>query len=578
MTRPGVTEFVRAWAAALHATRYVPMTRAERLDLLQGLAGGLADALVTEPFDPSVAYRTGAALVAADYAVPESLGSTVALLNTRLLTDLGLTGDTPRRRLADLVAALVTGFARAAHDATLQAQEAMWAAAVTAREQAEQRLRAAEAGFRHLALHDSLTGLPNRLLFRQWLRDLLTDLPDDALVGICCVDLDGFQRVNDSLGHPVGDRLLVAASDRLRELASDGDHLLARLDGDEFALLVTSRAGAERGVKLADRVVATFAEPFHIDGHELPISASAGVVEVPARGADPTELSRAADMALHWAKAAGGARWARFDRERSAHEVARYRLSAAMPGALARGEFTLMYQPLARIGDGSVVGVEALARWRHPALGLLGADRFIGLAEDTGLIVPLGLRLLEEACNQGVGWLQAGADPLVVSVNLAVRQIHHPGLVAAIAEVLDRTGLPASVLQLEITESAVIDTDPGTLATLHRLAELGVRLAIDDFGTGYSNLANLHVLPVHGLKLAATFVQSVGRHQPTRRDAFLRAVVDVGRTLGLTVTAEGIETAAQAEFMREIGCEIGQGWHFGRPVPARPTWSRTAHF
>jgi len=561
--------FVRAWAQALQATRYVPATRAERYELLNGLAERLAAGLIAEPFDPAVGYRIGVDLVAADYALPESLGATVGLINTRLLDDLGLIGSLFRSRLTELVAALVTGFARAARDATLEAQDAVRLATLTTRDEAERAIRAAEAHFRRRALHDPLTNLPNRLLFQQRLAELLATPPSGTLIGVCCVDLDGFQRVNDSLGHQVGDRLLRAVAARLRALAREGHHLLARLDGDEFALLVETPSGAERAAKLADRVVAALAEPFQINGHELPVTASAGVVERPAQGADPTEMLRAANIALHWAKRAGGDQWTLFDEERSTRDVFRYRLSAAMPGGLSRGEFTLAYQPLVNLADGALVGVEALARWRHPHLGLLGAEQFIALAEDTGLIVPLGLRLLEQACRQAVWWRRAGVSIPVISVNLAVRQIHQPGLVATVAEVLDRTGLPASALQLEITESAVIETDRDTLHTLHGLADLGVRLVIDDFGTGYANLATLHVLPVHGLKLAAAFVQSVGRHQPDRRDAFLSAVVSLGLTLGLTVTAEGIETEEQAKLLRAVGCEIGQGWYFGRPCSPR---------
>jgi diguanylate cyclase (GGDEF)-like protein len=493
------------------------------------------------------------------------LGATVRLINARLLDDLELTDERSRSRLPELVAKLVTGFARASRDATLEAQDAVRMAAFAAREQAERALREAEAAFREQALHDQLTGLPNRLLFQQRLNDLLATAAPGTVVGVCGVDLDGFQRVNDSLGHQVGDQLLIAVAGRLRELAGDGEHLLARLDGDEFALLVVSPTAADRAAKVADQVVAALTEPFQIEGHELPITASAGVVEKPARDADPTELLRAANIALHWAKAGGGDQWVLFDEERSTGDVARYRLSAAMPGGLARGEFTLVYQPLVDLTDGALVAVEALARWRHPLLGMLGADQFIALAEDTGLIVPLGLRLLEQACRQQVRWLASGTPIPLVSVNLAVRQIRQPGLVGIIAEVLDRTGLPPHALQLEITESAVIGTDQHTLRTLRGLADLGVQLVIDDFGTGYANLANLHALPVHGLKLAASFVQSVDEHRPVRRYDFLTAVVGLGRTLGLTVTAEGIETQAQAELLREVGCQIGQGWYFGRP-------------
>jgi EAL domain-containing protein (putative c-di-GMP-specific phosphodiesterase class I) len=253
-------------------------------------------------------------------------------------------------------------------------------------------------------------------------------------------------------------------------------------------------------------------------------------------------------VVLNWAKADGKGRWRVFDPERNAREVARYTLAAAMPGALERGEFRLVYQPIVDLATGTPCGVEALARWSHPELGLLNPDRFIELAEDRGPIVALGLRPLEQACREAAGW---GGEGPYVSVNLAVRQIRHPGLVAEVVGILDRTGLPPARLQLEITESAVMDTDDDTLATLCQLARLGVRLAIDDFGTGYSNLAYLRTLPVQGLKLAGPFVEGLGTPAVDPTDeAILSTLVTLGHTLGLVVTAEGMENQVQAERLR----------------------------
>jgi diguanylate cyclase (GGDEF)-like protein len=387
-------------------------------------------------------------------------------------------------------------------------------------------------------------------------------------VGLCCIDLDGFAAVNDSLGHGVGDRLLVAAADRLRLLTANSGHLVARFDSDQFAILVEETTCAEDAVKVADRALSVLTEPFYLDDTELPLTASAGVAERDATGADSAELIRTAQIALHWAKADGRARWRLFDPERGARDAARYRLSAAIPAALRRGEFTLHYQPLVGLADGRLVGVEALARWRHGTLGLLGAEAFIGLAEDSGLIMPLSTHLLTEACRQAARWQLLVPDPPYVSVNLAPRHLHDPGLVGCVAEVLDRTGLAPYRLHLEITERTVIDTTGRTTDTLAALADLGVRIAIDDFGVGYSNLACLRALPVHGLKLDSTFNTQPPPERALRDDDFLAAAVALGHTLGLTVTAEGIETAAQAQRMRAAGCDTGQGWHLGRPVPA----------
>jgi EAL domain-containing protein (putative c-di-GMP-specific phosphodiesterase class I) len=273
---------------------------------------------------------------------------------------------------------------------------------------------------------------------------------------------------------------------------------------------------------------------------------------------------RDANITLHWAKADGRGRCAQFDVGRNAGDMARYALSAELPAGLRNDEFTLAYQPLVDLRSGATVGVEALARWRHPVRGELNPDEFIGLAEDSGLIVGLGLHLLEKACRQALLW--RAALPFV-SVNLAVQQIRDPGLVGRIAAVLDRVGLPPDRLQLEITESAVMSIDDHTLGTLRALRGLGVNLVIDDFGTGYANLSYLCDLPVHGLKLAATFLRGLDDAAAAKRVALLEAMVSVGHRFGLTVTAEGVETREQALVLRRIGCDLAQGYLFGRPMP-----------
>jgi diguanylate cyclase (GGDEF)-like protein len=565
---PGLVAFSRTWAAALAGTCYVPMTRAERHAFLYDLGHRLARAVTAEPFTGTAGYELGARLVAAHFAAPEALGQTVAVIDDRFLAELGMAGEEPRRRLAELLGSLSAGYSWALRDRTLDEQEAIRAAALVARDQAEQALRDREAAFRHAALHDPLTGLPNRALFAERLNEIFATAAPGARLGVCFVDLDAFKAVNDSLGHRVGDQLLVAVADRLAGLAGESGHLVARLGGDEFVMLLENTVSAEDAVKAADRILAVLGEEFHVDGHDLPISASIGIIERPVAGTDPTDVMRAADITLNWAKADGKARWRVFDADRNAREVARYTLAAAMPGALERGEFRLVYQPIVDLATGTPCGVEALARWSHPELGLLNPDQFIDLAEDRGLIVALGLRLLELACREAAGW---GGEGPYVSVNLAVRQIRHPGLVAEVVGILDRTHLPPGRLQLEITESAVMDTDGDTLATLRQLAGLGVRLVIDDFGTGYSNLAYLRTLPVQGLKLAGPFVEGLGTAAVDPTDeAILSTLVTLGHTLGLVVTAEGVENRAQAERLRAVGCDAGQGWHFGRPAP--PTY------
>lgn len=427
-----------------------------------------------------------------------------------------------------------------------------------------------QARLRHQALHDSLTGLPNRALFADRLLRLLTTGHAGARVGVCYLDLDGFKVVNDRLGHHIGDELLVTVAQRLNECVSEAGHTLARLGGDEFVILVENPDSTAQVVRLAEEVLAALATPFAVAGHQLSVSASIGIVERPAAGTSLTEVMRAADMTLYWAKSDGKARWALFDPERSAREVTQYELAAVMPAALDRGEFVLDYQPLIGLACGRMVGVEALVRWRHPRLGLLPPDRFVGLAEETGMIVALGRWVLETACREARSWpdLTAGTTP-PISVNLAVRQAQDAGLVDDVARILRRTGLPPQRLQLELTESAIIGPDHEPLAALTALSGMGVRIAIDDFGTGYSNLAYLCTLPVNALKLAGSFVDGLwldGQREPAG-ERVVANLVRLAHDLCLTVTAEGVETQAQADRLRAVGCDAGQGWFFARPGP-----------
>jgi diguanylate cyclase (GGDEF)-like protein len=561
----GAAEFARAWAKAVAGTAYVPMTRNERHGFLQAQAQRLADAIAAEPFNESVGYEVGLALVAADFAAPETLGGTIEVIAERFLRDVGASGSEAQQRLSRLLGSLATGYSWALRDRTLDEQESIRLAALVARAQAELALRASEARFRYAALHDPLTGLANRALFTDRLAEIFASVGSPERVAVCFIDLDAFKAVNDSLGHRIGDQLLIQVGERLSQLVAELGHLVARLGGDEFVVLVEGTTGSEDAIKVADLVLAVLGEPFLIDGRHLRVTASIGIVERAVAETDPTDVMRAADITLHWAKADGKARWAVFDSERNAREVARYTLAAEMPAALERGEFALVYQPIVDIADGRLLGVEALARWHHPRLRTLAPDRFIDLAEESGLIVKLGIRLLEQACRQAVRWRALGDAPPYVSVNLAVRQIITPGLVADIAAVLDHTGLPPASLQLEITESAVMGNDATTLTTLHDLADLGVRLAIDDFGTGYSNLVYLRSLPVHALKLAGQFLRDL--RTPTD-EAMLQILVTLGQTMDLTVTAEGVETEEQVQLLRRLHCDTGQGWHFGRPAPA----------
>ncbi|MFB7052260.1 putative bifunctional diguanylate cyclase/phosphodiesterase [Streptomyces vinaceus] len=439
-----------------------------------------------------------------------------------------------------------------------------------------------QARLRHLQMHDPVTRLPNRALFFERLSAALEassyEQGGTGRIGLCYLDLDGFKAVNDTLGHRVGDRLLTAVAARLTQCADQsgygrtGGHLVARLGGDEFALLVEDSTGTEQLADLAQSVLAAVQEPFDLAGQRLSVSASIGVVERAAAGTSATGLMQAADTTLYWAKADGKARWTLFDPERNAHRMTRQALTSTLRPAVERGEFELEYQPLVDLESGAVRGVEALVRWNHPQFGMLTPNRFIGIAEEDGSIVQLGRWVLRTACRQARRWQieQPSDSPVFVSVNVAVRQVWDSDLVGDVAEILAETGLAPQLLQLELTESAVMGSAGRPLQALQALSDMGVRIAIDDFGTGYSNLAYLSRLPVSVLKLDGSFVRGFryeeGTHPNPADETIVEALVQLAHRLGLTVTAECVETAGQAARLRRVGCDTGQGWLYSRAV------------
>ncbi|MEE1754528.1 putative bifunctional diguanylate cyclase/phosphodiesterase [Streptomyces sp. SP18CS02] len=423
---------------------------------------------------------------------------------------------------------------------------------------------------RYEATHDALTGLPNRTLFFERLEKALT-AGDGSRFGLCYLDIDGFKAINDSLGHSAGDRLLVEVADRLQSCATAPGEMVARLGGDEFVALTTGPDTEGEVDELAHRILAALATPIRLDGRELTVRGSVGIVEGPAGERGSAEVLRSADITMYRAKSAGGNRFERADPEADARAITRHSLTTALPAALERGEFFIEYQPLVHLDDGSVYGAEALVRWCHPQHGVLGPDQFIPLAEHTGLIVPLGRWVLQEAVRQARFWQEqpprnAAGRPLRINVNLSPTQLHHPGLVTDIVDVLERSGLEPGALCLEVTESALIGADEDLLKPLRQLAEMGVDIALDDFGTGYSNLANLRRLPVSVLKLDRSFTQGMQQHPADPVDLkIVEGIVSLAHSLELAVTVEGVETGAQAEQLRELGCDTAQGWYYARP-------------
>ncbi|HAF54130.1 MAG TPA: two-component system response regulator [Thauera sp.] len=433
------------------------------------------------------------------------------------------------------------------------------------------QLKRSEQQLEHLTHYDPLTDLPNRLLVQSRLEHAIEQARRHrSRVGVLFIDLDRFKNVNDSLGHPAGDALIQAVSARLRAGLRDDD-TLARLGGDEFLVVIEELESADAAASVASKLTQRVQQPFCVaDGQEVIVSASIGISLFPDDSDTATGLIQHADAALHQAKARGRDSFCFYSSELTAAVSERMQMEMRLRRALERGELLIHYQPLVSLEDGRV-GAEALLRWQPPGEMLVRPDRFIPLAEETGLIVPIGAWVLREACQQARAWLDAGLDFGVVSVNLSVRQFHERELVGLVAEVLRETGLPANRLELEITESALMDDVEQAVNTLQSLRALGVALAVDDFGTGYSSLAYLKRFPIGKLKVDQSFVGGIATDESDR--AIVTATIAMARGLGFETTAEGVESEAQLEILRTLGCSTYQGYLFSRPVDA-PAFAR----
>ena len=429
--------------------------------------------------------------------------------------------------------------------------------------------RLADEALRYRVLHDALTALPNKVLFGDTLHAALKRCAESgAPIGVLFLDLDHFKLVNDSLGHQAGDDLLRAVAPRLRSRLRPGD-TVARFGGDEFGVLVEDLADEEEALAVAERISTAFARPFVLQGVEHFMSASIGVaVARPGgeEGIDADGLIRDADAAMYRAKEKGRARVELFDADMRARAVRRLEVERELRHALERDELTLQYQPIIALATGRISGVEALVRWRHPDRGLLQPDEFIDIAEETGLVEPIGRWVTEQACRQALVWHELRPDerPLDVSVNVSARQFAHRDLPEVISEILVRTGLDAASLRLEITESVLVEESGHATATLEALKELGVNLVLDDFGTGYSALAYLNRFPLDALKIDRSFIEALGVQQ--ERSAIVEAIVGMSRALSLDVIAEGVESELQLSEIRALGCPYAQGFYFARPL------------
>ncbi|HEX4410842.1 MAG TPA: EAL domain-containing protein [Xanthobacteraceae bacterium] len=417
--------------------------------------------------------------------------------------------------------------------------------------------RQAEAKIIHMARHDALTNLPNRVLFKDKMEQALARGDELAVMFL---DLDRFKGVNDSLGHPVGDALLCAVTERLQRVVPGAD-TVARLGGDEFAV-VQSNSSPNDTRDLAARIIDTMIEPFEVHGHQVVIGTSIGIAIAPADGNEPDQLLRNADMALYRAKADGRGTYHFFQPEMDAQMQERRTLELDLRKALLAEEFELYYQPLVDAGTGKVTGFEALLRWNHPERGLVSPDDFIPVAEEIGLIVPLGDWVLKQACREAMTW----PGKLTVAVNLSAVQFRNPALALSVVSALGQSGLAASRLELEITESVLLLDDRSVLDALHQFRDLGARICMDDFGTGYSSLSYLRSFPFDKIKIDRSFICELGKESDAV--SIIRAVIDLGSSLGMITTAEGVETEEQLDIVRSEGCMQVQGYLFSRPVPA----------
>jgi len=462
-------------------------------------------------------------------------------------------GRLHRHRRADGSLIEVTLFERSL---AFEGRPAVLGAAIDVTEQ-----RRAEARITHMAHHDALTGLPNRALFTTRLAEAIAEQArTGAGAALLCLDLDKFKLVNDSLGHPAGDALLRTVADRITACLR-GEDLVARLGGDEFAVLLRNPDAATVSA-VAGRIIEALSRPVRLGDRECQVGVSVGIARLPEHGTDSDTLLRHADLALYRAKADGGSVAHCFEAAMDSWDRSRRRREADLHEAFARGDLTLAYQPVVGVRSREIVGFEALLRWHHPVEGAIPPSEFVPLAEDTGLIVPIGAWVLRQACAEASLW----ADPVRVAVNLSPVQFRDPGLVATVREALALSGLAPHRLELEVTESVLLAASEANVATLHALRDLGVRIAMDDFGTGYCSLSYLQKFPFDKIKIDRSFVSRLGENPHST--AIVRAVIGLGASLGIVTVAEGVETEAQFAHLRADGCGEVQGYLFGRPSPA----------
>jgi diguanylate cyclase (GGDEF)-like protein len=437
---------------------------------------------------------------------------------------------------------------------------------------AQNRIREGETKLAHaqrveyLAYHDGLTGLPNRSMFSKLLSQRINEAHRyHRRLAVAFLDLDRFKQINDTLGHEAGDQLLQEVAKRLRACVRESD-TVARLGGDEFVVLLPELGDATYAASVAQKILSVIAKPFTLIGHEFRITASIRISAYPEDGLDEQTLTKNADIAMYQAKAEGKNNFQFYSENLNANSLERLTLESSLRHALEHNEFRLCYQAKRDIGSGRITGMEALLRWEHPDLGLVAPMQFIPIAEETGLIVPIGRWVLETACSQNVAWQSAGVPPLNIAVNLTARQFSDEHLLEDVTAVLETTGMDPHLLEFELSESLLIRDIEATLRILTGLKHLGIRIAIDDFGTGYSSLATLQRFPLDTIKIDRSLIHDISAEP--EGTGLADAVIAMGKNLSLTVVAQGVETAEQADYLRTHACDELQGFYFNRPLPS----------
>ncbi|WP_432824830.1 EAL domain-containing protein [Dactylosporangium sp. CA-092794] len=555
---PALAAFAATWNRALpEGTSFVRGGRSRRRGLLEGFADRLVAALRSPDFDRRAGYGVGQDMVYASMADPRILAVSLRVLREGLLPAAGLTaaaGD----RLAQLLDEFAHGFATA-----MRAQ--VWAAAesINRGERAawRDRQRELEGQVRHALLHDPLTGLPNRAALTTLLDGLTAAVVPSARLGVCVINLRRFGAVNQLLGHDAGNVLLIGVAERLRALAAERGDQLAHLGGDTFVLVVPDTTGPDDAIKAADAALHALPSPWH----DIPVAGRAGVVERAASGAGAGELLREAAMALDWARHDETA-WALYNPGRATAHLRRHQRANALADAISAGAVTLAYQPIVRLEDHAIVGMHALPRWVHPATGPVPGAELLALAEQSGLLIPLGHRLLADACARAAAWQHTETAPLV-SLDLTAAQLRHPDLLSTVVAALDGTGLPPAKLHLAVPEQALHDPTDAIAFALDGLDRIGVRLAVTDVGMGHANLA---ATPVHSVRLDPQLITALTPTAPSHRSNLSMAtwLIAMFHDLSISVTATGVDQRDQATALQVLECDHALGRALGIPMVA----------